>query len=148
MKGLVIAALAASIALPALAEDVVRIEASGAVNEVMDRLETAVEGAGATIFARVDHGAGAESVGTPVGASELLVFGNPALGTPAIEADPLAALYLPLKVLAYEDAGGKVWLAYEDPKETFDELEIDDDAEFIGKMQGALGKLTAAAAGG
>lgn len=148
MKGLVIGLLAAGIAVPAMAEDIVRVEAAGPVAEVMDRLESAVTGAGATVFARVDHGAGAESVGTPIGASQLLIFGNPALGTPAMQADPIAGLYLPLKVLAYEDAEGGVWLAYEDPAETFEDLDIPADAEFLAKMSGALGKLTAAAAGG
>jgi uncharacterized protein (DUF302 family) len=83
----------------------------------------------------------------PIGASQLLIFGNPALGTPAIKADPLAGLYLPLKVLVYEDDEG-VWLTYEPPAEMFEDLSIPGDAEVIQKMTGALGKLTAAAAGG
>ncbi|MDI3335489.1 DUF302 domain-containing protein [Defluviimonas aestuarii] len=141
--------MAAALAVPAVADedDVTRVPASGSVAEVMDRLETAVTGAGATVFARVDHGAGAEKVGMPIGASQLLIFGNPALGTPAIQADPLAGLYLPLKVLVYEDAEG-VWLVYESPAETFDDLAVPEDAEVIGKMTGALAKLTGLAAGG
>ncbi len=148
MKRIAIALTAALWAVPALSEEVTRVAATGSVAEVMDRLEAAVNGAGATVFARVDHGAGAESVGTPIGASQLLIFGNPALGTPAMQADPLAGLYLPLKVLAYEDAEGAVWLVYEEPAETFEDLEIPADAEVVAKMSGALGKLTAAAAGG
>ena len=144
----VVSVLLALVAAPALAEDIVRVPATGNVGEVMDRLETAVMEAGAKVFARVDHGAGAASVDMPISASELLVFGNPALGTPAMQADPLAGLFLPLKVLAYEDADGAVWLAYEDPAATFGDLEIPEDAEVLTKMSGALGKLTAAAAGG
>ncbi len=142
--------LAVAMALTAFqtAADVVKIEAQGTVPEVMDRLESAVQGAGATVFARVDHAAGAASVDMELAPAQVLIFGNPALGTPAMQADPLAGLYLPLKVLAYEDTDGKVWLAYQDPKETFDDLKIDDDAEYIGKMKGALEKLTGAAAGG
>ncbi|MGB3315996.1 MAG: DUF302 domain-containing protein [Albidovulum sp.] len=139
--------MAAAMTSSAAYADVMKVAATGSVAEVMDRLEAAVTGAGATVFVRVDHGAGAEKVGMPIGASQLLIFGNPALGTPAIKADPLAGLYLPLKVLAYEDADG-VWLAYEAPAEMFDDLAIPKDAEVIGKMTGALGKLTAAAAGG
>lgn len=131
-------------ALPGLA-DVIRVESTMPVTETADALQAAIEGAGARVFARVNHGAGAESVGKDIGASELLVFGNPAIGTPAMEADRLAGLYLPLKVLVYE-ADNKVWLAYEDPKTLFDGLEIPQDAEFIGKMNGALQKLTSAAA--
>ncbi len=148
MTRLGIALVTAMMAIPAHADEIVRVAATGSVAEVMDRLEGAVTNAGANVFARVDHGAGAASVDMELGASQLLVFGNPALGTPAMQADPLAGLYLPLKVLAYEDSDGAVWLAYEEPSETFDDLSIDDDAEVLKKMSGALGKLTAAAAGG
>lgn len=147
MKGISALVIAAAMTTSTANADVLKVSATGSVAEVMDRLEAAVTGAGATVFARVDHGAGAEQVGTPIGASQLLIFGNPALGTPAIKADPLAGLYLPLKVLAYEDADG-VWLAYEAPAETFEDLSVPGDAEVIQKMTGALGKLTAAAAGG
>lgn len=148
MKPIILALTASFWTLPALAADVTRIAATGTVAEVMDRLEAAVAGAGATVFARVDHGAGAASAGMELGASQLLIFGNPALGTPAMQADPLAGLYLPLKVLAYEDGDGAVWLAYEPPAEAFEDLAIPRDAEVLAKMDGALGKLTAAAAGG
>ncbi len=144
-----LAALALAVsALPALADEIVRLESSRDVTATMDALQAAVESAGATVFARIDHGAGARSVGSDVGDSQLLVFGNPALGTPAIEADRLAALYLPLKVLVFEDGEGKVWLAYETPAETLDDLAISSDAEVVAKMAGALQALTAAAAGG
>lgn len=142
----VIALMSAVIALPASAEDVIRVAAKGQVAEVMDRLETKVKGAGATVFARVDHAAGAASVDMQIAPSQLLIFGNPKLGTPAMQADPLAGLYLPLKVLVYEDASGSVWLAYQAPSETFDDLAIPKDAGFLAKMSGALNKLTMAAA--
>lgn len=148
MNRIAIALTAGLLSTPALASDVIRLAATGSVAEVMDRLEAAVTEAGATVFARVDHGAGAARVGMALGAAELLVFGNPALGTPAMQADPLAGLYLPLKVLVYEDAGGAVWLAYEPPAETFGDLAVPKDAEVLTKMAGALGKLTAVAAGG
>jgi uncharacterized protein (DUF302 family) len=146
---IVLAALALAVsALPALADEIVRVESNHDVTATMDALQAAVGGAGATVFARIDHGAGARSVGSEVGDSQLLVFGNPALGTPAIQADRLAALYLPLKVLVYEDGEGKVWLAYEPPSETLDDLAIASDAEVLAKMAGALQALTAKAAGG
>jgi uncharacterized protein (DUF302 family) len=129
-------------------DDIMRVSAQGDVTATMDALQAAVEGAGATVFARVDHAGGAESVGMDLAASQLLIFGNPKLGTPAMQDDPLAGLFLPLKVLVYEDAEGQVWLAYEDPEETLDDLPgISDDAGYIAKMRGALGKLTEKAAG-
>ena len=80
--------------------------------------------------------------------AELLIFGNPKLGTPAMQADMHAGIFLPLRVLVYADADGQTWLAYEDPREMLDDLSIPADAPFLGAMEGALKKLTGAAAGG
>ena len=140
------AVLACLVATPALA-DIEQVMGTGSVAEVTDALVAAVEGAGATVFARVDHAAGAEKVGASLADAELLVFGNPALGTPAMQQDPLAGLYLPLRVLVYADGDGQTWLAYEDPADMLEDLEVDQNAEFIGKMQGALKNLTAKAGG-
>ncbi len=130
-------------------DEIVKVKASGDVATTMDVLQAAVEGAGATVFARVDHAGGAAKVDLELADSQLLIFGNPKLGTPAMQDDPLAGLFLPLKVLVYEDADGQVWLAYEDPKEMLDDLSgINLEAEYIKKMTGALGKLTGKAAGG
>lgn len=144
-----IQALAATtfLGVPALAE-IVQQPASGSVAEVADRLEAAVTNAGATVFARVDHGAGAQSVDMDLAPAQLLIFGNPKLGTPAMQADPRAGLYLPLRVLVYEDAGGQVQVVYEEPGAMLGDLDVPGDAEFIGKMNGALQNLTGKAIGG
>ncbi|WP_254429656.1 DUF302 domain-containing protein [Ruegeria atlantica] len=134
-------------AMSAMADDIIKVNTGKSVQEAMDALEAAVGNAGATIFARVDHAAGAEKVGLTIPANQVLIFGNPALGTPAMQIDPRAGLFLPLKVQAYEDENGQVWLAYEDPKETMDELDEVEKSPVIKKMRGALAKLTAAAAG-
>lgn len=150
MKRLVVASVLGLLAGGAGAseDDILKVKAAGDVPATMDALEAAVEGAGATVFARVDHSGGASSVGMQIPASQILIFGNPKLGTPAMIDDPLAGLFLPLKVLVYEDGQGQVWLAYEDPEETLDDLPgISDDAGYIAKMRGALGKLTGKAAG-
>ncbi|MEW2913224.1 DUF302 domain-containing protein [Leisingera sp. JC11] len=138
-------AVALASTLPAAAE-LVTVQSQKSVGETMDALQAAVEGAGATVFARVDHAAGAQNAALELSPSQLLIFGNPKLGTPAMQADMRAGLYLPLKVLAYEDGDGKVWLTYQDPGEMLSGLDIPADAAFIAKMQGALGKLTAKAA--
>ncbi|MGC1428023.1 MAG: DUF302 domain-containing protein [Albidovulum sp.] len=151
MKSSIAAAAAALLALPVLASpasaEIMRVQSTMAVPETMDALENAVTGAGATIFARVDHAGGAAGAGLELSASQLLIFGNPKLGTPAMQADPLAGLYLPLKVLVYEDADGAAWLAYDDPAAMFEGMNIPADAEYIKKMTGALAKLTGVAAG-
>ncbi|HKL05905.1 MAG TPA: DUF302 domain-containing protein [Roseovarius sp.] len=151
MKSIVAAFAMALMAQGAWAsdDDILKVRAGGDVAGTMDALEAAVSGAGATVFARVDHAGGAASVDMELAPSQLLIFGNPMLGTPAMQDNPLAGVYLPLKVLVYEDAQGQVWLAYEDPEETLDDLPgINDDAGYIAEMKGALGNLTAKAAGG
>lgn len=150
MKAMVLACVLSGVSTASLAseDDIVRVKASGDVAATMDALQSAVTGAGATVVARVDHSGAAAAVGMEIPDSQLLIFGNPKLGTPAMVDNPLAGLFLPLKVLVYEDGQGQVWLAYEDPKETLDDLSgIDDDAPYISMMRGALGKLTGVAAG-
>jgi uncharacterized protein (DUF302 family) len=83
--------------------------------ETMDRLEAEVKAAGMTVFARVDHAAGAASAGLLLRPTELLIFGNAKGGTPLMQADQAIGIDLPLKALVYQDASGKVWLAYNDP---------------------------------
>jgi uncharacterized protein (DUF302 family) len=144
-----LSALAITVAaLPAVAgdDDIIKLRAGADVPATMDRLEAAVSGAGATVFARVDHAAGAASVDMALAPSQLLIFGNPKMGTAAMQDDPRAGLFLPLRVLVYEDAEGQVWIAYQDPEDMFDDLKISDDAPYLKMMAGALGKLTAAAA--
>ena len=149
MKQLIAATVFLFVALPGWAsEGIIKVKASGDVASTTDALEAAVTGAGATVFARIDHAGGAKNAGMELSDSQLLIFGNPKLGTPAMQDDPQAGLYLPLKVLIYKDASSDIWLAYEDPKEMLDDLPgINDDAEYIRKMSGALAKLTKKAAG-
>lgn len=148
MRKFISAVVMSLMATPVLAgDDIVKVKASGDVATTMDALEAAVTGAGATVFARVDHAGGAAKVDLELAPEQLLIFGNPKLGTPAMQDDPLAGLYLPLKVLVYQDADGQTWLAYEDPAEMLDDLNIPADAEYVKKMTGALAKLTGKAAG-
>ncbi len=130
---------------PALA-DYVSVEAEGTVQETADRLVAAVEGAGATVFARVPHSKGAMSVDMELQDAELVIFGNPKLGTPALQQDIKAGLVLPLRVLVH-DEGGKTMLTYESVDAMFEGLDIAADAPFRAAMTGALGKLTGAASG-
>ncbi|MBE0453349.1 DUF302 domain-containing protein [Roseovarius autotrophicus] len=148
MRQFLAAAAITLAALPAVAsdDDIISLRAGADVPTTMDRLEAAVSGAGATVFARVDHAAGAASVAMALAPSQLLIFGNPKMGTAPMQDDPRAGLFLPLRVLVYEDAAGQVWVAYQDPREMFEDLDISDDAPYLEMMAGALAKLTAAAA--
>ncbi|MEM7076669.1 MAG: DUF302 domain-containing protein [Pseudomonadota bacterium] len=147
----ILLALCAALGLSAAAQadEIVRVKSDNSVPDTMAALNKAVEGAGATVFARVDHAAGAQRAGMELDESQLLVFGNPKLGTPAIQNDALAGLFLPLRVLVYQDGEGQVWLAYQDPTAMLGALDgTPDGAEYLQKMTGALAKLTAAAANG
>jgi uncharacterized protein (DUF302 family) len=81
----------------------------------MDRLETAVKAKGMTVFARIDHAAGAASVGLPLRPTEVLIFGNAKGGTPLMQSVQSIGIDLPLKALVWQDASGQTWFSYNDP---------------------------------
>jgi len=138
MKFVLTAALLA-ISTPALAENMIK-SSPLSVSKTIDGLAAAVEGAGATVFARVDHTAGATSVGKEIADAQLLIFGNPALGTLAMEQDLRAGLVLPLRVLAYEDADGNTQMTWTPAEEMFAGLDVSEDV--MAKVNGALNGLT------
>ena len=138
--------LTALIWAPAAMADYIDVEAEGSVTEASDRLVAAVEGAGAKVFARVPHSKGAASVDMELEDAELVIFGNPKLGTPALQADIRAGLVLPLRVLVH-DRDGQTVMTYESVEDMLDGLEIPENAAFRAVMAGALDKLTGAASG-
>ncbi|MGH7117801.1 MAG: DUF302 domain-containing protein [Acetobacteraceae bacterium] len=83
--------------------------------ETMERLAAAVTSRGMTIFARVDHAGAAAKVGLELPPTEVLIFGNPKVGTPLMQAAQTIAIDLPLRALVWEDGNGQTWLAYNDP---------------------------------
>jgi uncharacterized protein (DUF302 family) len=80
--------------------------------ETVTRLVSAIEGGGAKLFATIDHSGEAERAGLTLRDTKVLVFGNPAAGTPLMEEKPLIALDLPLKVLVWRDNDDKVWMTH------------------------------------
>jgi uncharacterized protein (DUF302 family) len=85
------------------------------VEETVERLKQTLEAKGVMIFALVDHSGEAEKAGLSMRPTKLLIFGSPKAGTPLMVASPSIAIDLPLKILVWEDAQGKVWLSYNDP---------------------------------
>ncbi len=122
--------------------DMISKESPHSVAQTVDRLAAAVEGAGAKVFARIDHAAGASSIGADLRPTQMLMFGNPKLGTPVMAMNQAAGIDLPLRVVVYEDASGKVMLSYHAPDALAGYDGIAPDAEILAKMTGALGKLT------
>jgi uncharacterized protein (DUF302 family) len=97
------------------ADGLITLRSSNGPKETMDRLEAEVKGKGLTVFARVDHAAGAAQVGLPLRPTELLIFGNARGGTPLMQANQTIGIDLPLKALVWQDAAGTTWLSYNDP---------------------------------
>jgi uncharacterized protein (DUF302 family) len=86
------------------------------VDQTVERLKNILESKGVKLFALVDHSGEAEKVGMKMRPTKLLIFGNPKAGTPLMLAAPSIAIDLPLKILIWEDAAGKVWLTYNNPE--------------------------------
>jgi uncharacterized protein (DUF302 family) len=116
------------------------------VADTMDRFETIVKEKGLTVFARVDHAVNAAGVDMSLPPSQLLIFGNPTLGTQLMQERDAMGLDLPLKVLCWEDAQGKTWLAYTRPDVLAKRHGITDNLDVIAKITHALDKMTTAAA--
>jgi uncharacterized protein (DUF302 family)/uncharacterized membrane protein YidH (DUF202 family) len=85
------------------------------VEKTVERLKGILQAKAVTLFALVDHSGEAEKAGLKMRPTKLLIFGNPKGGTPVMVAAPSAAIDLPLKILVWEDAGGKVWVSYNSP---------------------------------
>jgi uncharacterized protein (DUF302 family) len=122
--------------------DVIEKFSPHSVSVTVDRLQAAVEGAGATVFVRVDHAKGAASIELEMRPTQMLMFGNPALGTPAMLDGQTSGLDLPLRVLAYEDSEGLVHVVYHAPSSLAAAHGLPAEAEYLKKMTGALDKLT------
>lgn len=124
----------------------ISLASTHSVGATVDRLAKLVEAHGLAVFARIDHAAGAARVGMPLRPTELLIFGNPTGGTPLMQDRQAAGIDLPVKALAWEDADGKVWLAYNDPAWIAARHGLGPaSAEAIATMTAGLARLAAAA---
>ena len=117
------------------------------VKVTLDKLENVLRKKGITIVTRWSHHAGAKKVGIPLRPTELLIFGNPKLGSHFFTSNQTAGIDLPMKALAWKDKKGQVWLTYNDPAYIANRHGINDREETVKKMTGALNKLTNVATG-
>jgi uncharacterized protein (DUF302 family) len=101
--------------MAALANGLVHLGSSHSVADTMTALERVVRRRGLSIAVRIDHSGDAAKVGLTMPATELLIFGNPAAGTPLMLSSPTVAIDLPLKALGWQDEEGSVWLTYNSP---------------------------------
>ena len=97
------------------ADGLVAAQSPRGAKETMDRFEAMVKQKGLTVFARIDHAAGAAKVGKTLRPTELLIFGGPQGGTPFMECAQTVGIDLPMKALVWVDAASQTWIAYGDP---------------------------------
>jgi uncharacterized protein (DUF302 family) len=122
-----------------------QIESSHDVATTIDKLAAVLESKGMNVFGRVDHAANAEKVGLSLRPTQVLIFGNPMLGTPLMVAAQSAAMDLPQKMLAFQDESGKVFLSWDDPHELKSRHGIEGCDEILQKISGALANFAKAA---
>ena len=94
---------------------IVTIPSHQSVDQTVQKLEGILQAKGVKLFALIDHSGEAENAGMQMRPAKLLIFGNPKAGTPLMIASPSIAIDLPLKVLVWEDADGKVQISYNAP---------------------------------
>jgi uncharacterized protein (DUF302 family) len=147
MRLLIVMLTVLALSLPAKAADELTVKASRvSVKETVDRLTAALKHKGITPVARVDHAAAAKGVGLELKPTEVLLFGNPKLGTPLMQANIHVAIDLPMKVLVWEDDGGKVWIGYTPPETLKTRYKLEGRDEALKTMASALEAFTSAAA--
>jgi len=126
-------------------EGLVSVPSAHDVATTMDKLEAVLNAKGMTVFTRIDHTAGAAKVDMELRPTQVLIFGNPKIGTPLMNCSQSIAIDLPQKMLAWEDADGKVYLAYNDPAHLKARHATEGCDEVFGKVSGALGNFAKAA---
>jgi uncharacterized protein (DUF302 family) len=141
--GFTIAALL--LALNTANAEILRKESKLPVKETIDRFEAILKDKGFTIFARVDHAAGAKTINQELRPTQLLIFGNPAGGTPMMQVEQTMGLSLPLRALAWQDAAGKVWLGYDSISDLAASRGLPKDHPAVVRTGEALNALTEAA---
>ena len=120
------------------AQGLTALRSSYGPKDTMNRLEAEVRAKGMTVFARIDHAAGAIAVGLSLRPTEVLIFGNAKAGTPLMQSVQTIGIDLPLKALVWQDGSGDTWLSYNDP------AWLTQRHRLGGKTEAAIGTMTAA----
>lgn len=108
----------------------------------MDRVVAALERRDIELFARVDHGGGARASGLDLADEELLIFGDPRVGTLLMQSDPSIGYELPLRLLVWDDAG-TTRIAYRPARELSSAYAVADREEVLARMDQLLDALVA-----
>lgn len=139
--------MAMIIVVPAMAADgVINVQSAFNVQKTADRLESKLNEKGMTIFNRIKHSESAGKVGIELRETELIIFGNPKVGSPLMKCQQSIAIDLPQKALIWEDHESKVWISYNNPRYLEKRHGISGCEEVISKIKKALSSITKAAA--
>ena len=125
----------------------INVASNATVQQSVDRLTSAVEAAGARIFTTVDFAQGNAAGGETLRPTTVVLFGSPKIGASALQQGQTMALYLPLRILFFEDANGQTWATYDEPTAVAPSHGLAADHPAVMRMQGALEKFSAIAAG-
>jgi uncharacterized protein (DUF302 family) len=123
----------------------VSVKSSHDVKATADRLENILNQKGMKIFIRINHAAGAAAVGENLRPTELIIFGNPKVGTPLMQCSQTVGIDLPQKALIWQDDKGMVWFTYNDPGYLIGRHGLKGCAEVVKKVEKALGNFARAA---
>lgn len=147
MRQTIIAVLIILISIsPALAGNgLIAVKSNHDVEKTADRLENVLKTKGMTVFARINHAEGARKVGIQLRPTQLVIFGNPKVGTPLMQCSQSIAIDLPQKALIWKDEKGQVWLSYNDPDYLAERHAIDACGEVLAKVRKALANFAKAA---
>ena len=127
-------------------EGLISIRCRFGPKETMDRLQAEIRAQGMTVFARIDHAAGAAEVGLTLRPTELIIFGNARGGTPLMQSVQTVGIDLPLKALVWEDAAGTTWLSYNEPGWIAQRHSVANAEQVVSKMAAALSAMARTAA--
>jgi uncharacterized protein (DUF302 family) len=134
-------------AVPAMAADgVINVQSAYNVSQTADRMENVLKEKGMTVFNRIGHSEGAGKVGIELRDTELIIFGNPKVGSPLMKCQQSVAIDLPQKALVWKDEGAKVWISYNDPRYLVKRHNISGCDEVVAKIEKALSGMAKAAA--
>ncbi len=123
----------------------INVKSHHSVKVTADRLKKILKQKGMTLFIRINHAEAARKVGKELRPTELLIFGNPKVGTLLMQCGQTVAIDLPQKALIWEDTEGQVWLTYNDPEYIARRHGITDCRKIRKKIANALQKFATAA---
>ena len=126
-------------------DGLISVKSSHDVKVTADRLENILNQKGMTVFIRINHSAGAQKVGKKLRPTELVVFGNPKVGTPLMQCSQSVAIDLPQKALIWQDDKGQAWLTYNDPNYLAQRHGLSECTEVLKKVEKALSNFAKAA---